>query len=298
MQDHHIWVSKSDRLAPLATEPAYRPENLAHWTGVRIVRYRMPAEVHDRHVRADHPILTLMCQGRASARLRMGLDDSSTEYRAFDMMCYSGRREITSAQWKASEATLISVELDPARLVAVDGGDARFARDTLDGTPRFTDPDLAALILALWKEVHAGCPQGKLFTDSLTLGLAAYAHRRFGRLADDRREAGAVLAVAQLRRVEDYIRIHLADSIGLADLAREAGLSRYHFCRLFQNTVGRSPYQHVLRERLIRAHTLLSGTSLSIAEVALAVGFSSQSHFAAVCRRVLGRSPRELREQR
>lgn len=297
MDDQQIWVTKGDRLALLADRPAYRPDNLAHWTGLRIARFHLPDEVTDRHVRADHPILTLVCGGRAEARLRIGLHETHTDYRALDMMCYSGGREIESAHWHASGATLISVELDPAKLLAAEGGDSRFAEQTLAGTPRFQDPDAAALVLALWKEIESGCPQGRLYADSLCLGLASYAHRRFGRLGQDAREAGARLSAVQLRRVNDFIRAHLAESIGLADLAVEAGLSRYHFARLFRNTTGRSPHQHVLQQRLVRAHALLTGTQLPIADVALAVGFSSQSHFAETCRRALGQSPRAVRAQ-
>lgn len=297
MQDQQIWVTKGDRLALLGERPAYRPENLAHWTGLRITRFVLPEQATDRHVRADHPILSLVCGGRAHARLRIGFHETATDYRALDMMCYSGGREIESAHWHTAGATLISLELDPARLLAAEGGDSRFAEQTLAGTPKFHDPDAAALMLALWKEIEAGCPQGRLYTDSLCLGLASFAHRRFGKLGQDAREAGARLSAVQLRRVNDFIRAHLAEPIGLADLAVEAGLSRYHFARLFRNTTGRSPHQHLTQQRLVRAHALLTGTQLPIADVALAVGFSSQSHFAEACRRTLGQSPRVVRQQ-
>lgn len=298
MDSHRIQVIRDAELTDLATEPAYRPENLAHWTGLKMARFRLPAERLDRHVRADHPIITLMCSGQAENRLRIGLQETHSQYRAFDMMCYSGGREIQSAQWHSKDAMVISVELDPARLAAVDSADTRFAEQSLQGTPRFTDPDLAAVVLALWKEVYAGCPQGKLYTDSLCLGLTSYTHRRFGQMGHDRREAAARLSTAQMRRIDDYIREHLAETIGLADLAREAGLSRYHFSRLFMSTVGVSPYQYVLRKRVARAHDLLTGSRLTMAQIALAAGFSSQSHFAEVCRRVLGKTPRDVRDTR
>lgn len=298
MGDNQIWVTKDGQRTALAERPAYRPENLAHWNGLRIVRFKVPELRSDHHVRADHPILTLVCSGRSHARMRIGLQETSTDYRSLDLMCYSGGREIEWCHWQSRDATFLSLELDPARLLDIEGGDPRLAQQTLSGTPRFTDPDAASLMLALWKEVEAGCPQGRLYTDSLCLGVATYAHRQFGKLGHDVREAGARLTAAQLRRVEDYIRAHLAESIGLADLADEAGLSRYHFARLFRNTVGRTPHQHVLHLRIVRAHALLNETRLSVAQIAFDVGFSSQSHFATVCRRVLGQSPAALRGQR
>lgn len=296
-----IWVRKNGGQERLAWQPAYRPQDLAHWAGLKIVRFGLPEEITDRQVLAPHPIVTLLCQGQTSSRLRYGLQDITTQCRANDLMCYSGGKEIDFAHWHTRNATLVSVELDPARLSMLEAGDTRFTERPLNGVPKFSDPDLAALIRALWREVAAGCPQGRLYTDSLSLGLAAHVHRRFGQLestrGDDRREARSCLSAAQVSRLNDYIRQHLGESIGLVDLAREVGLSRYHFTRLFTNTLGTSPYQYVLHKRLERAYHLLMSSAAPVADVALAVGFSSQSHFAGVCRRLMGATPKELRER-
>ncbi|MEY4561415.1 MAG: hypothetical protein RLZZ618_692 [Pseudomonadota bacterium] len=299
---NEIYVMKEGQRSRLAWQPAYRAQDLAHWAGLKIVRFGMPDEVIDRRVLAPHPVVTLLCQGQTSSRLRYGLQDVTTQCRANDLMCYSGGKEIDYAHWHSRNAMLVSVELDPARLSELEAGDTRFTQKPLVGAPKFNDPDLAAVIRALWREVQTGCPKGRLYTDALSLGLAAHVHRRFGTLEnslrDDRLEARSRLTTSQLRRIDDYIRLHLGDSIGLADLANEAGLSRYHFTRLFSNTVGVSPYQHVLQKRLERAYHLLMSTTTPVAEVALAAGFSSQSHFTTVCKRLMGATPRQLRERR
>ena len=54
----------------------------------------------------------------------------------------------------------------------------------------------------------------------------------------------------------------------------------------------------VIRKRLERAYQLLMSSELSVADVALSAGFSSQAHFSALCRRELGATPRGLRERR
>lgn len=298
MSSPQILVERNRQSQALATLPAYRPEDLAHWTGLRLAQFRMPEAVTDRHIHAPHPIITLLRSGRTQSRLRYGRREVDTRCRAGELMCYRGGMEIDHAQWQASDAVMLSVELDPARLLHCEDGDERLAAPQLVGAPRFADPRLAESVAALWDEVLAGCPRGRLYTDSLSLGLASQVHTRFGMLGEDRLARASQLHPAQRRHVADYIRAHLGEPIGLQDLARAAGLSRFHFARLFRNTWGHSPYQHVLQQRLQHARHLLRASALPLAEVALRCGSSSQAHFTAACRRLLGATPGELRARR
>jgi AraC family transcriptional regulator len=299
MQDQQqILITRNKQASALGSHAVCTPDLLAGWTGLRIVRYRPPPDFIDRHILSRHPILTLMCKGQLQSHMRIGRSELRNQVRTNEMMFYSGGKEIDYAHLQAQDATLLSVELDPARLRMLDPEEGRFSERALTGQPRFADAELGALLRTLWREGQAGCPQGRLYTDSLCLGMTMHVHRRFGQLAPDRAEARARLTLAQLRRIDDYITEHLDQTIGLADLAAEVGLSRFHFTRLFTNTMGHSPYQHVIRKRLERGYQLLKGSDLSVADVALSAGFSSQAHFATLCRRELGATPRSLREQR
>ena len=84
--------------------------------------------------------------------------------------------------------------------------------------------------------------------------------------------------------------------ITLADLAREAGLSRMHFAAQFRKATGLRPHQYLLQRRVEKAKTLLATSSAPIAEVALSVGFSSQSHFTGVFKRLTNHTPLRWRE--
>ncbi|MBI5255193.1 MAG: helix-turn-helix transcriptional regulator [Burkholderiales bacterium] len=295
MHASEIVVTKDQRLQALASQPAYRPQDLVHWTGLRLAQFRLPERVHDRHIHGAHPIITLLRSGRTESHLRYGQREVNTQCRAGELMCYRGGLEIEQARWQASDATLLSVELDPQRLLHCEQGDERLAPPVLVGAPRFSDARLAATLQALWDEVIAGCPRGRLYVDSLSLGLASQVHTRFGALQPDRREAAARLTPAQRAHVQAFIEAHLGEPIGLVELAQAAGLSRYHFARLFRNTLGHSPYQHVLQQRVARARRLLRNRALSLSEVALRTGFASQAHFSDTCRRLLGSTPGELR---
>jgi AraC family transcriptional regulator len=102
------------------------------------------------------------------------------------------------------------------------------------------------------------------------------------------------LSVATRRRVHAavrYIHEHFAEPCTLDELATIAGLSRYHFARLFRTVAGAPPNQYVLHTRLLAAARLLETTGTPIARIALDVGFNDLSHFNASFKAALGRTP-------
>jgi YesN/AraC family two-component response regulator len=92
-----------------------------------------------------------------------------------------------------------------------------------------------------------------------------------------------------------FMREHFAEAVTLAHAAREAGLSRFHFCRLFHDQTGIPFHEYLHRLRVSRAQTLLGDRYLRVSEVAYAVGFNDLSHFDRTFRKVVGRSPTEYR---
>jgi len=100
-----------------------------------------------------------------------------------------------------------------------------------------------------------------------------------------------------IARVIDYIEDGIDRDLRLASLAAIAGTSPYHFARTFHETVGLSPYAYVLVRRVARARLLLRNRHQPLADIALACGFSSQSHFTTAFRRCLGVTPGEYRQR-
>jgi AraC-like DNA-binding protein len=97
------------------------------------------------------------------------------------------------------------------------------------------------------------------------------------------------------RRVCDYITGHLDEKIRLDGLAALAGLSTDHFARAFRRSVGVPPHTYLLRRRLEEVEHMLRETQAPLSEIALATGFSDQSHLARHFRRWAGMSPRQVR---
>ena len=104
------------------------------------------------------------------------------------------------------------------------------------------------------------------------------------------------IAPARLRRVNDLIEARL-DTISVAAMAAEAGLSPYHFAREFKRATGTAPWRHVIARRLARATGLLSDPDLPIAEVARRAGFADARHLNHRMRERLGCSPSQLRSR-
>lgn len=99
----------------------------------------------------------------------------------------------------------------------------------------------------------------------------------------------------RLKRVTDFVEANLAGTIGLADMAACAGLSAFHFSRVFKLATGQSPYHYVRERRLQRSRELLAQERITIAELALVCGFANQSHFTAAFTRATGMSPGRYR---
>jgi AraC-like DNA-binding protein len=94
-----------------------------------------------------------------------------------------------------------------------------------------------------------------------------------------------------LRRARDHADKHYAEALDLDALAREAGVSKYHFLRSFAATYGRTPGVYLTERRIERAQDLLRATNLTVTEVCMLVGYTSLGSFSSTFRRLVGVTP-------
>jgi AraC family transcriptional regulator len=92
--------------------------------------------------------------------------------------------------------------------------------------------------------------------------------------------------------------VHFAEPLALEDLAAAAGISKFHFTRLFRSKVGRTPHAFPTDIRLDSARRMLVTTELSIGEVGLACGYRDASHFSTAFAARYGAAPTAFRLQR
>ncbi len=156
--------------------------------------------------------------------------------------------------------------------------------------------DLASVIDRMWVESLAGGVSGALLADAAVLQIAALMLRL--RDAAQQTATRGGLAPRALRRACEMMSEDLSGQLGLADLPAEVGLSPAHFSRAFKQSTGLPPFTWLLHRRIDVARTLLRDPTLSLAQIALAVGFAGQSQFTTAFRRVVGATPGVWRRDR
>jgi len=159
------------------------------------------------------------------------------------------------------------------------------------------DPCIERLSQALLFADESFTSFGQMYVDSINLALVSRLLELRLRVplqpAQERRSA---LPKWRLKRAVEYIDAHLADSIGLEDVAQAAGLTRMHFAAQFRAATGLRPHEYLLRRRIECAQQLLADEEYSLLDAAQLAGFRSQAHFTTVFKRVVGSTPKRWRD--
>ena len=180
------------------------------------------------------------------------------------------------------------------------------ARETVVGDcdritlqPKFQtrNPQLESISTMLLNELQQGSLSNRLYTDSLANVLAINLLRQHATTRPHLPSYEGGLPSRQLQQVLDYIDAHLDQEIKLADLAQLPDMSQFHFSRLFKQSLGLSPYQYLLQQRVERAKQLLKNTDRLIIDIALDCGFNSHSHLSKQFKQLTGMTPKAYRSR-
>jgi AraC family transcriptional regulator len=204
----------------------------------------------------------------------------------------------TPSVWEMKDNdTVLAMGVPPAMLrMAAEDLDLEPERVEIRNRFQVRDAQLENIAWVLKDEMESGYPCGRLYIQSLAQSVAVrLVACHSSRSLQPRRENGR-LSDRRLRQVLSYIESNLDQAISLRDIAGVAGLSVSHFKGLFRQSVGVPVHQYLIRRRVERATSLLRKSQLSISQIALETGFAHQSHLARHMRRLLGVSPRALRE--
>jgi AraC family transcriptional regulator len=182
----------------------------------------------------------------------------------------------------------LAFDLTPALAEAIAPARAEIWR--VGGVPPL--PEL--MVLA---ELAQAAAEGRTDIDLAEAGMA-FANRLVGVVTGRSRRHADMTARDRRRAVEAalWIEAHARDPIDLEAAAGEAGLSPFHFLRLFRRVLGVTPHQYLIRSRLRRAARLLAEDAHSITEIAYDVGFADLSNFVRSFHRAAGVSPRRFRQ--
>ena len=157
------------------------------------------------------------------------------------------------------------------------------------------DLTLQHLAMLLLTELRSGGIMGQLYVESLTQALAVHLLRHYSGSGHTIATEVSSLTQAQLQPAIDYIHAYLNRNLSLTELANVINISPTYFASLFKRAMGISPHQYVIQQRVEKAKEMLSKTDLAIADIALQVGFSSQSHLTQQFKQVTGITPKQAR---
>jgi AraC family transcriptional regulator len=171
--------------------------------------------------------------------------------------------------------------------------------DKIELTPQFMserDDLIQSIFSTLSAELATGGIGSNLLVDSLKTALAIHLLRNYCTTLPRLSSYADGLSAAKLTLITEYINSHLDRDLKLAELSIIAQISPYHFLRLFKKSLGTTPHQYILQQRIDRAKYLLKSSSLDISEIALRVGFCDSSHLTRCFKSSLGKTPSQWRQ--
>ncbi len=177
-------------------------------------------------------------------------------------------------------------------------GEHEFDRGDLSLHPiPFGVVDQKALSFAkmLKAELSQGEAANELYVDALITLFGIHLLRTYAGSSAPLKPAKGSLPQHKAKKVQDYLRENFRQKVSVAELAAICDLSPEHFLQAFTRTFGFPPHQYLINLRLAAAERLLGESDLSIAAVAYASGFSSQSHLTTTMRKYKNLTPAQLR---
>ena len=169
--------------------------------------------------------------------------------------------------------------------------------DRLDLTNSFgqKDSQLYHIAMLLLAELQSNHIMGRLYVESLTQVLIIHLLRHYSTFGQPITFENRTLSDPRLQQAIEYIHAHLNRDLSLVEIARVTNISPTYFASLFKRATGIAPHKYVIQQRVKRAKLLLLKTDLAIADIALQVGFSNQSHLTRHFKRLTGMTPKQIR---
>ncbi len=242
-----------------------------------------------------HPRIMLVTQGAVAVRRRDGGDSGSAQLMpgkawlvpAGEPLSYDwtragrGIREMTTIVFPAAELARTADVLRRRRPGPVN----------LPKIMLIEDRVVHSVVAELSHAMASGVDE--LYAHSSAAFLLAHLLSHYGTGAP--RPPATGREDARVRTAIEFMRASLSIPVSLADIAGSAGLSPYHFLRVFRSVTGMPPLRFLARMRIDAARWHLQDSDLSVTEIAARCGFSSASQFSTAFRRETGMAPREFR---
>jgi AraC family transcriptional regulator len=187
----------------------------------------------------------------------------------------------------------VLLTIDPQKIAKLLPNQPLLERQAFRRQHQAKDRHLQTLMQALLVEAEMGAPNGRLYADTLSTALVTHFVNHYSLDTPTSLLNLHPVERQRLGNVVDYIEAHLTEDLSLSDLALEAGLSKFHFSRLFKDATGLTPHKYLLKRRVEKATQFLKQGD-AIAQTAHSFGFTDQSHFTRIFKQVKGVTPKQF----
>jgi AraC family transcriptional regulator len=170
--------------------------------------------------------------------------------------------------------------------------------DSIELLPQFATSDLFVyqIGVALKAALFKNSDRSRLYAETLVNTLTLHLLEHYSTTRPNLRESiTGQLPQYKLQQVIDYINAYLDRDLSLQELSNLVQMSPHYFSKLFKQSTGTTPHQYVIRCRIERAKCLMGQSKLSLAEIAIQVGFVDQSHLHRHFTRLVGITPKNYR---
>lgn len=254
---------------------------------------------HLRHVGDGRPDMPTDKRGEAFCVVVQLLDaDRIKIRRGNDLVFEGGMRRGSLAifdlreEWRYSclsdfDAVCFRIPFSQLQMFAEKAGRPEFSG--LLCSEAATDDVVLGLALALLPTLDDPKQASQLFLEQIGLAILTHLTQVYGGLHFPARRKGT-LAPWQQKRATEFLVAHIDASFSIAEIAEGCDLSRSYFIKAFKETFGKTPYRWLMEYRVSKAKEMLRSDA-AIADIAVACGFSDQSHFTRVFCELTGSPP-------
>lgn len=234
-------------------------------------------------------------QTRAEIALRCGDISSRTQMSPWDFSILRPGFE-SNWRWNTSFKAVV-LYINERRLARI--ASEVFDRDVesiiIRESFQLQDPVIQHGISSLATELRSDHFGGALYADALLTQLCVHMLRHHANARLKEPKCPGALSASQSRQIVDYIESNLAADLSLESLCGIAGMSQYHFARLFKKRFGIPPHAYIQQRRVERAHQLILNSDLALKEIVFSTGFYDQSHMTKSFKRTFDTTPTALR---
>jgi len=281
----------------LAQRGATVAVNERGWVGMEVVHYRATPAFDVDYAGQTHHVLALFNQPPDQYAIRFAGVTRHVPPSAGSIFLVPAGIPVQARSSGFKDALHVYLEPGVVERVAAETFELDPAKVSIPPLYGLLHPPLRATMLAIRDELVVEEGGDRLAIESLRNLLAVHLLRHASALPPPARRREGALPQRKLHTVIEYIEEHLNADLSLAQIAKAAHTSAFHFARQFKAATGMPPHQYVIARRVERAQQLLGESDdLALAEIATGVGFSDQSQFSTHFKRVVGVTPREFRK--